>query len=204
MIRDVPLGVYVPGNTPVHAAPPAGKFVVLLAFNVAVTVLPSAPWHGALVLAAVVALYAAARIPVDTAARQFAPVLPLIAALGLYLWWQNGSARALTTTFGLVATLAAANLLTLTTTVDELLAALERTMAPLARLGVPVETVSLAIALTLRLVPLMFATVGEVLDARKARGAGFSLTAFGTPVVIRSVKRAQSVGEALMARGAGD
>ncbi|WP_291313770.1 energy-coupling factor transporter transmembrane component T family protein [Corynebacterium sp. UBA2622] len=204
MIRDVPLGLYIPGATPVHRAPPALKLVVVLVFIAAVTILPRQPWHAAVALAVVVALYLLARVPVGAAARQFAPVLPLIVVLGLYLWWQNGASRALTASLGLVATLAAANLLTLTTTVEELLGALERSMAPLSRLGVPVETVSLAIALTLRLIPLMFATVGEVLDARKARGAGFSLAAFGTPVVIRSVKRAQSVGEALMARGAGD
>ncbi|WP_288831477.1 energy-coupling factor transporter transmembrane protein EcfT [uncultured Corynebacterium sp.] len=204
MIREVPLGVYVPGTTAVHRAAPTAKFVVLLVFILAVTVLPTRPWHGACALVFVVLLYALARIPAGVAARQLGPVVPLIALLGAYLWWQNGLPRASTTTLGLLATLAAANLLTLTTTVEELLEALERNMAPLARIGVPVETISLAIALTIRLIPLMFATVDEVLQARKARGAGFSLAAFGTPVVIRSVKRAQSVGEALMARGAGD
>ena len=130
--------------------------------------------------------------------------MPLIALLGLYLWWQNGPAQALTTAFGLVATLAAANLLTLTTTLEELMNGLERNLAPLRRFGVPVDTISLAVSVTIRLIPLMANTVNEVLDARKARGAGLSLTAFGTPVVIRSIRRAQSIGEALMARGAGD
>ncbi|WJY68260.1 energy-coupling factor transporter transmembrane component T family protein [Corynebacterium auris] len=204
MIREVPLGVYVPGTTLLHRASPAAKFLVLVAFIVAVTALPSRPWHTAATLAAVLVLYAIARVPWGIAVRQFAPVLPLLIILGLYLWWQNGASAAATTTLGLVATLAAANLFTLTTGMEELLEALEKTLSPLARVGVPVETISLAIALTIRLIPLMFATVGEVLDARKARGASFSLTAFGTPVVIRSIKRARDIGEALMARGAAD
>ncbi|SDR94884.1 energy-coupling factor transporter transmembrane component T family protein [Corynebacterium timonense] len=204
MIREVPLGVYVPGTTLLHRASPAAKFLALIVFIVAVTILPSQPWHTAAALAAVMFLYGLARIPWRIALRQFAPVLPLLLILGLYLWWQNGAHSAATTTLGLVATLAAANLFTLTTGMEELLEALEKTLAPLDRVGVPVETISLAIALTIRLIPLMFATVGEVLDARKARGAGFSLAAFGTPVVIRSIKRARDIGEALMARGAAD
>jgi biotin transport system permease protein len=49
--------------------------------------------------------------------------------------------------------------------------------------------------------------VGEVLDARKARGsraAGLSLTAFGVPVVVRTILRARGISDALRARGAAD
>lgn len=204
MMRTVPFGVYVPGTSPLHRLPPAVKFAALVVSVILVTVLPTRPWHAGAALAVVAGLYAVAAIPSLLALRQLAPALPLLGLLGAYLWWQNGHERALTVILGLVATLAAANLLTLTTTVEELLDALEASLAPLARFGVPVDDVSLAIALTVRLIPLMFATVDEVLDARKARGAGLSLTAFGTPVVIRSIKRAQGIGEALMARGAAD
>ena len=95
-------------------------------------------------------------------------------------------------------------LLTLTSTVDDIMESVESSLAPLERFGFPVDTVTLAMSLTIRLIPLMFATVGEVLDARKARGAGFSFAAFGTPVLIRSIRRARSIGEALQARGVGD
>ena len=102
---------------------------------------------------------------------------------------------------GLLATIAAANLLTLTTTVEALLDALDRALAPLGRSG---ELISLTIALTIRLIPLMISTANEVLEARKARGSGFSVSAFGVPLVVRAVRRAKMIGEALMARGAVD
>ena len=108
---------------------------------------------------------------------------------------------ALTLLIGLLATIAAANLLTLTTPVEELLAALDRALAPFGHTG---ELISLTIALTIRLIPLTLATANEVLAARKARGVGFSFSAFGIPLVIRSVRRAKMMGEALMARGAVD
>lgn len=204
MIRELPLGTYVPGTTAIHRARPTVKFVALIAFIVWITVWPSQPWHSMAALTAVLVLYAAARIPPGVAWRQLMPLLPFLVFLGAFMWWQNGALRALTTGIGLLATIAAANLLTLTTTVEALLDALDRSLAPLGRVGVPVELISLTIALTIRLIPLMLETANEVLDARKARGAGFSITAFGIPLVIRSVRRAKLIGEALMARGAVD
>ena len=70
------------------------------------------------------------------------------------------------------AAMMAAFLLTLTSTVDEIMESLEESLQPLKRFGIPVENISLAMSLTIRLIPLMFETVYEVLDARKARGAG--------------------------------
>ncbi|MFR4188905.1 MAG: CbiQ family ECF transporter T component, partial [Corynebacterium variabile] len=67
--------------------------------------------------------------------------------------------------------------------------------------------ISLALTLTLRLIPLQVQMVGEVLDARKARGsrsAGLSPVAFGVPVIVRTILRAQGVADALRARGAAD
>lgn len=204
MISYVPMSVYVPGRTLVHRTPPVAKLILLLVFVIAITALPTQPWHPVAALFALALAYICARIPFTTALRLLLPVLPLITLLGAFLWWQDGAENALMTSLGLVASLAAANLLTLTTSIQELMDALDRSLAPLARVSVPVESISLAISLTIRLVPLMLDSVNAALDARKARGAGFSLTAFATPVVIRAVRRAHSVGEALMARGAGD
>ena len=111
---------------------------------------------------------------------------------------------AATTVLTLFSAVMAAMLLTLTTRLEALMNAVERMLQPFARFGLPVETITLAISLTIRLIPLQLATVKEVLDARKARGAGFSIAAFGTPVIIRSIKRARNIGDALLARGAGD
>lgn len=204
MIRELPLGVYVPGTTLVHRASPTLKFLAIVVLIILTTWLPTRPWHTAAVLGGVLLLYAVARIPVRTTWRQIAPVLPFMAFLAAFMWWQNGFERMITVTIGLIASFLAATLLTLTTTVEELLAALESNMAPLTRIGVPVDTISLAIALTIRQIPIILNTANESLEARKARGARFSLLAFGTPLVIRSIRRAEMTGEALMARGAVD
>lgn len=198
------MGVYVPGTTPVHRASPAAKFAGLLLFIILITVLPTKPWHPLAAAGGVAVLYAVAKIPLRTALRQVLPILPFMAFIGAFLWWQKGLEKMLITVFGLIAALLAASLFTLTTTIEDLMEALETNMAPLERIGVPVDTISLAIALTIRQIPVLLGTANESLDARKARGANLSLLAFGTPLVIRSVRHAQLTGEALMARGAVD
>ena len=201
MIRELPLGVYIPGDTWLHRIGAALKFVLLVVFIIAVTALPTQLWHALVALVFVLVLYVWARIPARVAWRQLVPLLPVLLFLGVFMVWQNGVQSALTLLTDLLATIAAANLLTLTTPVEELLSALDRALAPFGRTG---ELISLTIALTIRLIPLTLATANEVLEARKARGVGFSITAFGIPLVIRSVRRAKMMGEALMARGAVD
>jgi len=203
-MRNIPLGVYLPGDSPIHQLPAGGKFILLLVFILASTILVKDPLVAAAWLAVVVAGYIVARIPVRTALGQTLPVLPVLLVLGAFQWWQRGWEFAATTVLILLASVAAAALLTLTTSIAELMGAIERGLSPFERFGLPVETISLAVSLTLRLIPLQLATVQDVLAARKARGAGFSVTAFGTPVMVRSIRRARLLAEALIARGAAD
>lgn len=203
-MRHIPLGVHLPGDTAIHRLPAGVKFLALLAFILTSTFLVTGTPVAAAWCAVVLAGYVVARVPVRVALGQVLPVVPVLAVLGAFQWWQRGWEFALTTVLVLLASVAAAALLTLTTTIAELMAAIERGLSPFARFGLPVETISLAVSLTLRLIPLQLATVHEVLAARKARGAGSSIAAFGTPVLVRSIRRARLLAEALIARGAAD
>ena len=203
-MRHIPLGVHLPGDTAIHRLPAGVKFLALLAFILTSTFLVTGTPVAAAWCAVVLAGYVVARVPVRVALGQVLPVVTVLAVLGAFQWWQRGWEFALTTVLVLLASVAAAALLTLTTTIAELMAAIERGLSPFARFGLPVETISLAVSLTLRLIPLQLATVHEVLAARKARGAGFSIAAFGTPVLVRSIRRARLLAEALIARGAAD
>lgn len=203
-MRHMPLGVYVDADSPIHRVPALWKFPLLIIFIIGGSIVATTPLvSGGLVLV-VVLLYIIARIPFRTAWNQWWPVLPVLLVLGGFQWWQRGFPLAATTVLVILSAVMAAMLLTLTTRLEALMNAIERILAPFERVGLPVETITLAISLTIRLIPLQLATVNEVLDARKARGAGFSVVAFGTPVLIRSIRRARNIGDALLARGAGD
>lgn len=203
-MRSIPLGVYVDADSPIHRLPALWKFPLLLTFIIGGTILAKTPFAGAVLIAIVIVLYLTAKIPAKTAWNQWWPVLPVLLFLGAFQWWQRGLPFAATTVLVILSAVMAAMLLTLTTRLEALMDAVERMLKPFERFGLPVETITLAISLTIRLIPLQLATVSEVLDARKARGAGFSVVAFGTPVLVRSIRRARNIGDALLARGAGD
>ena len=204
MPKNIPLGFYVDADTIIHRTPAAVKFLTLIAFILVTSLaVKTIAWAG-LSLAIPLVLFPVARIPLRVAVGQLAPPLYLLVALATFQWWQKDLTSAVIMFLTIYAAVTAAVLLTLTTKVSEMMDSFDRALAPLGRLGVPVENITLAMSLTIRLLPLMLGTVLEVLDARKARGATASLTAFGTPVIIRSIRRARAMGEALHARGVGD
>lgn len=203
-MRSIPLGVYVDSNSPVHRLPAIWKFPLLLAFIISGPLVARTPLVAVGLVILIIIIYLIARIPARTAWNQWWPVLPVLLVLGVFQWWQRGLGLAVTTVAVILSAVMAAMLLTLTTRLEALMDAVEKMLRPWERFGLPVETITLAISLTIRLIPLQLATVTEVLDARKARGAGFSVVAFGTPVLIRSIRRARNIGDALLARGAGD
>ena len=203
----VPLGVYSPGNTVVHRAPAGIKLLVLTVFILSTAIFVST-WQWAAVSVGMVVLTAAvARIPARLFVRQLSGALPLLIFIALMLWWRTDGEQGLTMFLVLLSAIAAAILLTLTTRVSVLMETFERILAPTARIGVRVDQVALAMTLTIRLIPLQVQAVNEVLDARRARGSrstSASLTAFGVPIVVRTILRSRAIADALRARGAAD
>lgn len=200
----VPLSVYVPRDSVVHRLNPAAKMALVVAFIITVTIVARTIPTAAIALAIALCGYIVAKIPPSVVFAQLLGAVPLLAFIAVIQAiagdWRNG----LMLFLQILACVVVATLLTLTTRVSELMDTLDRLLAPLGKLGLPVATISLALSLTLRLIPLQVQAVRDVLDARKARGASASATAFGVPVLIRTIRRSRSMSDALLARGVGD
>ena len=138
------------------------------------------------------------------AVSQLLGAVPLLAFIAIIQALTGKWELGITLFLQILASVIAATILTLTTRVSALMDTFDRMLAPLGKLGLPVSTISLAMYLTLRLIPLQVQAVREVLDARRARGASASVTAFGVPVIIRTIRRSRAMSDALLARGVGD
>jgi biotin transport system permease protein len=197
------LGLYQPGSSVLHRMSAGWKLAGMLVTVVAVVLLRQW-WQLATAAAVVTLLYAAARIPPRVAWTQLRPLkylIPILAALQIWLAdWQT-AVRVCGT---IVLAVAIAALVTLTTRVSDMLDALVPVLRPLRRVGVDPDRIALLMAVTIRCIPLVAGIVSTVTEARKARGLGFSVVALGAPVVIRSLRAADALGEALIARGADD
>lgn len=198
-----PVGLYRPGDTPVHRAPVWLRLGGLAALGILLLVL-----HGAeaalAVLAAVVVVAVVARLPWRPTLRGLAPLLLTAAALCVYQGWQRTWALGVEVAADLLSLVLAATVVTATTPSDVLIDLLTRAVRPLRHVGLDPEQVALAVALMLRTIPALGALYTEVRDAARARGLERSPRALLVPLVIRAVARARLTGDALAARGLGD
>lgn len=200
---DTSLGLYHPGRSLLHRMPAGLKLLTMLAAVIGIVLLRQW-WQLGLAALGVAALYALARIPLRVAWSQVRPLrylIPVVAVLQVLL---SGWQAAVRVCAMILLAVALAALVTLTTRVTAMLDTVARALGPLRRTGVDPDRVALLLAMTIRCIPLVVGIVAAATEARKARGLGFSLVALGAPVVVRSLRAADALGEALVARGADD
>lgn len=196
------IGVFHPGISLVHRAPALLKLGLLAVIVTVIAVQSSlvALWAASVL---VVGLFVIARIPVRLAWGQIVPILWVLAfavpVQVIFGGWEAAAVMAVR----LVLAVALAAIYTLTTPVTATLDAMQALLHPFRR-WIDADRVGLALALTIRCVPLLADLVREVLEARKARGAEGSLLALAVPVIVRALRTADHLGEALTARGFDD
>jgi biotin transport system permease protein len=194
---------YTPGTSLVHRAPGGLKLVMLAAIGVALVVL-GGWWPPLVALATVICCYPLARLPARTVLSQLRQLIWIALVLAVAQLILSGWRAATAVVGTLLALVLAAGLVTLTTTMTELTDVLLRLLRPLQRIGVPTERLALLISLSVRAVPVIAALAAQVRDAQRARGLQASPRAFAVPLLVRSLRHAQALGEALLARGLDD
>lgn len=196
-------GLYEPGSSVLHRAPAGPSLLFVLVFAAA-TVAVSSPWWLGGACALVAAGFLGAGIPL----RRVWPLLRTLALLVVLIlavqWWFLGPGRAVVVCLRIVAALGVASLFTLVTRIEDLVDAVERALGPLRRFGVDPERVGVVVGLTVQAVGTLAGIAGSVREAARARGAERSITAFAVPFVVRTLRYADELGEALAARGWGD
>ncbi|MFD3507073.1 energy-coupling factor transporter transmembrane component T family protein [Nocardia sp. NPDC058666] len=198
------IGLYCPGNSLLHRMPAGAKLALLVVAILAMTVFVRTPVAVVVTVALVASSFALARISWRVAFAQIRPVLWMTAIIGAFQLLTTSPARAVVVCGVLLVSVALAALVTVTTRVTDMLDALTRALNPLRRIGVNPERVSLLLALAIRCVPLLTQIVHDVGEARRARGVSWSTTALVTPVLVRALRTADAMGEALAARGVDD
>ena len=197
------IGLHSPGTSVLHRLAAGWKLAGLLVAAVALVAVHQL-WQLALASAVVAGLFWLGRIPGRLVWQQLRPLRWLLAFTLVFQLLVAGWRPALLLGGELVLAVAVAALVTLTTTVTAMLDACRRLLLPLRRVGVDPDRVALVLAMTIRCVPLLVGIVDAVAQARKARGLGFSMLALAAPAVVRALRTADAMGEALVARGVDD
>lgn len=190
-----------PCKTPYHRVPAGLKLLALCVATALLYVLPEPWWQaGALICAVLLYLW-----PGRVFARAgLAALRPFALFAAIILAWHLATgtlAEGFSILVRLCAVIALANLVTMTTRLDDMIAVLQWLATPLRKLGLATQALEIAVALVVRFTPVLIIkarAVSEAWRARSVRRAGWRIV---MPLALAALDDADHVAEALRARG---
>lgn len=223
------LGRYIPRHSLVHRTNPQVKLIAVIALSIMILQVHDPGWLLPGISSAVLGLIFLARLPLRDVLHSFKPAVPFFLLLFLlYVFFTPGKALPLFQvgplqisheglSLGMIQIwkflllLAAAALLTMTTTQSELTGGLERLLRPLKIIGVSSHDLATLLGLALRFIPTLQDEMRNVKDAQLARGADFNTRRLGgkvkalvylsMPLLLNVMRRSDELVDAMEARG---
>lgn len=186
MVRDVTLGQYLPGTSPLHKMDPRMKIILLIAFIVFIFI-TSNYFALALTTLSVIGIMAISKIPIKMYLKSLKMILFIVlftAVLNLFYGvgepiWQFGFLKitvaginnAIFVAVRIASLILISSVLTFTTSPTDLTDALERLMKPLTVFHIKVHEIAMMMTIALRFVPTLLEETDKIMSAQKARGA---------------------------------
>ena len=226
MIRDITIGQYYPAESPVHKLDPRVKLFTTLIYIIALFC-----FKGVLGLVIITAALAAAirlsKVPFSFMVKGLKAIVVLLlitAAFNLLLtpgdvtlWkWgvfqisDSGIKNAVVMVIRLIYLIVGTSLMTLTTTPNQLTDGLENSLAPLAKINVPVHAIAMMMSIALRFIPILIEETDKIMKAQMARGADFengnliqkakAMIPLLVPLFVSAFRRADDLAMAMEAR----
>ena len=225
MIRDITLGQYYPGDSPIHRLDPRIKIIATVLYIVELFIVNSFIGFGicAGVLFVTVAI---SKVPISYIMRGLKPILLILLFTfflnifmvdGRVLWrigflkvTDNGLYTAVFMSIRLLLLIIGSSLLTLATTPISLTDGIERLLTPLQKIGVPTPEIAMMMSIALRFIPTLLEETDKIMKAQQARGADFesgnifkrakSLIPILVPLFVSAFRIAQDLAMAMEAR----
>ena len=194
------LSLYVPGESFVHRLPAGAKLLGLVAASAALFVVSGIAVH-ALELLFIAALFRTARIPWRDTLHQLRPALLFLVPIFVFHVFITDWRLGLETVLRILVLLLLAVLVTLTTRLSDMIDVLERAARPLRHVGINPSKVGMMLSMVIRFIPLMMKEAREILEAQRARGLDRSVVALLVPLLVKTLKMADNLSDAIDARG---
>ncbi len=193
--------LYVERQTWQHRLPPRLKLIVLVAISIAVFLLDR-PLPLGLAALAGMACYFSAGMGVREALRRLVPGLVTITAVALFTLVFQSPAEALTALLRLSALMLFAGAVTATVSITEFMDEITLAAKPLEKAGLArAADIGLASALVVRFVPEILGRYQAIAQAQAARGVRPRAVSTLLPLIILTLRDADSIAAAIDARG---
>ena len=227
MLKDITLGQYFPGNSPIHRLDPRTKLILLIVYIVALFLAKS--WISyAVMLFFLLVTIKISTIPPKSIIRGMKPLVMILVFTGvLNLFFtrdgktlvniadfivitSGGLTRAVFMMARILMLITGTFLLTYTTSPISLTDGLEALLNPLKKVHVPVHELSMMMCIALRFIPTLIEETDKIMSAQKARGADFengtlmerarALIPILVPLFIGAFRRADELATAMECR----
>ena len=226
MIRDITLGQFIPGNSPLHRMDPRTKIILTILYMIGLFVVNNLPGY---FLAGILLFFAikVSEIPFTFILKSIKPlyifvvftaILNIFMTEGTYLvnWgWFHISYEGIYTTvimsLRLIYLVAGSSLLTYTTSPIVLTDGIETLLRPLEKLRFPAHELAMMMTIALRFIPTITEETDKIIKAQSARGADFdtgglikkakAMIPLLIPLFVSSFRRADELALAMECRG---
>ena len=129
------------------------------------------------------------------------PLRWLLLAIFLLQWWTVDINAALTLVARMISMILLANLVTLSTRMEDMIETIRPCFIPLRIFRVNPNRIAFAISLFIRFVPVLMTTMNALTDAWTARGGGLQRWKLIIPMMLTTLKMSDTVADAIAARG---
>lgn len=226
MIKNITLGQYFPGNSPIHRLDARVKLLIVIALIVLTFLMKT--YIGYLAIVAFLALASIlSRISFKFVLKSIKPlwfILLLTFVLNVFFlqgetvlvdWWiftvtMEGVIKAVEVAVRLILLILSTSIMTLTTSPMEITAAIESLLKPIAKIGFPAHELALMMSIALRFIPTLLEETDKIMKAQTARGASFDsgnllarakgLVPILVPLFVSAFKRADELALAMESR----
>ncbi len=222
----ITLGQYIPGNSLIHRLDPRLKIILSFVIMIVIFFFTKAASIGLYALF-VLSLTLLAKIPLRILGKSLKAILflatfafifnafsgsgPILLQLGPLALRQDGLMMGLLMVLRLILLVTStAVLLTHTTSVLVLAAAIEDVLKPLRKLGVNCHEIAMMISIALRFIPTIGNEAEQIMRAQSSRGANYDdgslmhrakgLVTIIVPLFVHAIKRAEELAIAMEAR----
>ena len=187
MLKDITIGQYFPGKSPVHRLDARLKILLTIAYIVMLFMADDIKGLGVCICFTFM-IYIISRIPLNMMWKSVKPILVIIIITALlnlffvhtgtpYFEWKfikitdKGVQTAVFMVVRILCLITGTSLLTYTTSPIDLTDAIERLLSPLKKIKVPVHEFAMMMTIALRFIPTLIEETDKIMCAQKARGA---------------------------------
>ncbi|MBD3802929.1 MAG: energy-coupling factor transporter transmembrane protein EcfT [Rhodobacteraceae bacterium] len=190
-----------PVKTRAHDWPAGLKLAGLCASTLGLFYITSPYAHLAILLTILAAYAAPGRAFLRSGLRALKVLWPFIVIVGIWQVVIGEIADGLMIVMRMISAVALANLVSMTTRLSDMIAVVSWLSTPLRKLGMPTQVLEIAIALVIRMVPVLMGKGTRLTESWRARATRRPSWRLVLPFTLLALDDADHVGDALRARG---